>query len=295
MDQIIFKNYTRDLLEKQIDFVNEISKDWPAMYYPTKDELHKLYTVDNFTADTRHYALENGEIVAFISSAVENKEGDIQFGSIHFPFIKSGYESLEESMMSKTIKVLKDKGVTKIYAYLRDDWDATDWVNKYNFEEVAFLQRDAEFLAEIVDTSTYQRSQHIQDFESKHDLSLIPKLASFYKKPESEIPAILEILRNEESYMGGIIAVDDDETLGYGRIFSFSRVESSCAIILINFNPNYPNVQREMFYDLLSTAKGKGYQRIFLTIPANENNTLGVFDPMGINLIPFRRYEINEI
>lgn len=295
MDHISFQNYTPDLLEKQVTFVNSLTKDLPGLYYPTVADLEKLYTVDNFTADTRHYAMEEGEIVAFISSAVENKDGDTQFGSIHYPFIKPGYESLEETMMNKTIKVIRDKGVNKIYAFLRDDWNATEWLNKYNFEEVAFLQKDAEFLANQIDTSNYQRSKHINNEGEKYETSLITKLAGYYKIPESEVPTILNNFRTQDSYLGGIIATEDEEIVGYGRIFDFARVESSCAIVLIMFNADYANLQREMFFDLLTKVKEKGYQRIFLTIPANKINDLGVFEPMGINLIPFRRFEIAEM
>ena len=120
-----YSNYKEEFLEKQVKLVNTVTKGW-IFNYPSAEQLKETYSGDNFTPDTRHYFFEGDDLVGFVASAVENKEGDIQYGSIQMPFVNLTNEDkkkeLETKLIEKAKMTLKEKGVDIIRSNFNEKW-----------------------------------------------------------------------------------------------------------------------------------------------------------------------------
>jgi hypothetical protein len=92
-----YSNYKEEFLERQVKLVNSVTKGWD-FGYPNVEQLKEVYSRENFTPETRHYYFEGDDLVGFIASAVENKEGDIQYGSIQMPFVNLADEELKKEL-----------------------------------------------------------------------------------------------------------------------------------------------------------------------------------------------------
>ena len=140
-----YSNYKEEFLEKQVVLVNSVTEGW-IFNYPNAEQLKETYSGEKFTPDTRHYFFEGDALVGFVSSAVENKEGDIQYGSIQLPMVNLRDEEkkkeLEIKLLEKAKMTLKEKGVDVIRSYFNETWPV-DYM-KSLYEEKAPTQRTAE-------------------------------------------------------------------------------------------------------------------------------------------------------
>nr|NHJ84199.1 hypothetical protein [Asgard group archaeon] len=116
-----FKIYDESRLDDHIELVNDVIKDWEWIsWYPTKEQLRVAYSREGFTPETRHYLYDGDKLVAFLSSAVEEVDDKgVQHGSIHRPFVRKGYEHLEDKLMEKTLGELKARGVKVVRTNLK--------------------------------------------------------------------------------------------------------------------------------------------------------------------------------
>ena len=97
---IKYRNYDDSLLEDQLELVKDVIKDWEwVIWYPNKQSLLESYSRPGFSADTRHYAFDGEKMVGFLSSTIEREIEDVQYGSIHIPFIRKEYEYIEEELL----------------------------------------------------------------------------------------------------------------------------------------------------------------------------------------------------
>ncbi len=285
--EIEFRNYAEDLLDAHIELVKEV--DYPALYYPDKKELKELYSGDNFTPETRYYAFFKGELIGFIPSAVEEKVDDIQYGSIHFPFIKEGFEEVEEELFEKTLAVLKSKNVDVIYTYIRDDWNPDSFLEKHEFSVGELLQFDAEFSIEKLIPNNYERPSSLCAFEYKKHKEKIRDAFNQLNIGVDPGP-MLERWIKDPTFVMGVVFLMKEKIMAMGRMNRFPRVENSCGVRIYTFGKNNQDIRKSLFEDLLVQALKNEFTYMFLSIPAKGISDCEI-KGYDINFVPFRRYE----
>ncbi|GAG95338.1 unnamed protein product, partial [marine sediment metagenome] len=97
-----FKIYEESRLKDLGELVKEVVKDWAYdPWYPSMEQLKEVYSAEGFTPETRHFLYDGDKLVAFLSSAIEDEVDGVQWGSIHMPFIRKGYEKVQEKLYDK--------------------------------------------------------------------------------------------------------------------------------------------------------------------------------------------------
>ncbi|MHA2249918.1 MAG: hypothetical protein ACXAD7_06130 [Candidatus Kariarchaeaceae archaeon] len=172
---IEFKTYEESRLSDHLKLVLEVMEDWEwKAWYPNEDELKAVYSREGFTADTRHYVYDGDELVGFLSSAVEDLVEGVQFGSFHIPYIKKGYEHIEDKLMAKTIETLKAKGVQTIRASTMPGWGPMMQIlEKLNFEQKTLLAYRTVFEVSEFDNSDYVKPDHIVEIDIQKEKELL--------------------------------------------------------------------------------------------------------------------------
>jgi hypothetical protein len=288
--KIEYRNYSEDLIDEHLKLVNELSEQFPALYYPDKMELKALYSGETFTPETRHYAFYNNKLVGFVPSAVEEKVEDVQFGSIHVPFVKNGFDDVEAKLMKKAISVLKSKKVDKVYSYIRSDWDPESFRKKYDFDEGVTLQYDTEFAIKDFIPENYQRPKNVVDFDYQKHRDML-KIAFTILDLNIDLDQMLQRWVENPTFVTSNLFAKDGEIVAMGRVNSFSRKKHSCAVRIYTFKENVNEARKEVLKDLLDQVSKFGFNYIFLSIPANETNTKPVFEDYNFDFVEFRRYE----
>ncbi|MGC9777836.1 MAG: hypothetical protein HZR80_01175 [Candidatus Heimdallarchaeota archaeon] len=216
-----FKTYSKSRLDDHINLVQDVIKDWDwKLWYPEKEELAKTYSQEGFTPETRHYVYENELLVGFLSSAVEEKVDGIQYGSIHILFIRQGYEHIEEELMTKTIEVLKSKGVEVIRTASMPGWgNYSQTLEQWGFKKEALLAQRTIFEPSDLLDPHYTVPDSIVEIALPQDKEKLVEAMQLYdKRSKEEINQLLDELVSSGEYFAGAIVMKDNKPLSAGLL-----------------------------------------------------------------------------
>ncbi|MFV2015683.1 MAG: GNAT family N-acetyltransferase [Candidatus Heimdallarchaeota archaeon] len=132
--------YDPSYIEKQADLVWEVSGKWKYPYRTSIEALKKTYSKENFDPSTRFYAMENDQLVGYITSdVVRNKEkGD--YGTLRFPLVKNDHREISSNLMEKAFERFKELGITRIRSAAGKDFGNTvELAEKYGFVQKNLL------------------------------------------------------------------------------------------------------------------------------------------------------------
>ena len=186
---IKYKNYNESLLDDQIDLVKDVIKDWDwVIWYPNKESLLASYTRPGFSPDTRHYAFDGENMVGFLSSTIEREIEGVSFGSIHIPFIRKGYEHIEEELVKKALEVLKSKGAQAIRSFAMAGWGNTIQIlEKHGFGEKKLLSYATMIPVDLLVKDDYKKPVHIEELDLPREKQKIIKLIVNESKQPKEV------------------------------------------------------------------------------------------------------------
>ncbi len=291
---IEFKNYHESMLDDQVALVAEVTKDWAMWGYPDKDGLIQAYAREGFTPETRHYAYDGDKLVGFVSSAVEQEQEGVQYGSIQVPFIKKGHEHLEEKLMKKAVSTLKAKGVQVIRTNLRPGWgDALSISKKYGYGEGTVTAHIAEFqVDDIRIESDYKTSGQVREVDIDNDkVPLAKAFTTEMPQTEEEILALIEAWKETDRFMANAIVREEDRVLSHSMILANQQNPERAFMTGISiYEEGREALLKDVFIHLINVAKKNGVKT--LTHPAVSEEMTSEYEQFGISFIQVRRFEI---
>lgn len=89
----------------------------PGFKPATADEVRKRTRGRGFDPTARFYAEEAGDVVGYCTLEPEQ-------GRISYPWCKKGHESAAEPLFKAAVQSARDRGLTKLFAAYRRDWDS---------------------------------------------------------------------------------------------------------------------------------------------------------------------------
>ncbi|MFX0064020.1 MAG: hypothetical protein ACFFC7_17760 [Candidatus Hermodarchaeota archaeon] len=289
-----FKIYDESRLKEHIKLVLEVTKDWDwKPWYPDEDQLMATYSREGFTPDTRHYAYDGEELVGFISSGVDDVIEGVQFGSFHIPFIKKGYEHLEDELFSKTINTLKERGVEAIRTTTMPGWGPmTKMLEKLGFGEQKLLAMRTIFETKDIDVSNFQEPEQIQIVDIIKDRNLIKETVhSARGLPFEEIDRIIDYYITQDEYYTGVV-VNTDLVTSYGMLFKGPKYEGDtikrAIISMIPIEEVNKQILKEIFLYLVYKAKEMNIDLLWHQ-PA-DNVSLDYYSELNLKFEPFYEY-----
>ena len=293
-----FKTYEPSRLEDLGDLVNEVVEDWPQNpWYPSMEQLRQTYeTNENFTPETRHFLYEGDKLVAFLSSALEEKDEEtgIQWGSIHMPFIRKGYEKVESKLYDKTISILKEKGAQKIRAYARPEFGyIPELLEKWGFEKKEGAGKRVILRAKDFAPKDYKEPEYFEELDLKDDKDLT-KFKEFYLKARKEVKEedfdnTMKIFRERDLTISCVL-LKKDEVLSYGLLYKAEQPRRSFLSSIPVFDEEKPEVIKKVFSYMVNKAVENGYEEIYHALVDEEREEL--YKKMGIEFTPSFRYEL---
>lgn len=221
--QLEYKNYSEDVLEEQHKLVTKVSKNWKGFGYPSLDQLKETYkNNENFTPETRHYAFKDGKMIGFISSAVENEQDGVQYGSIQMPFIENNDLEVEEFLMEKALKTLFEKNVKVIRTTLRKTWgDGKNFLNRNEYENGVTIAKTAQIDYKKYKLENYVKPDYVMDIDVDRDKAgLVKVFASEMTQTPEQIGEIIEGWREATRIVANVIVKDGEEVVAHVMIVS---------------------------------------------------------------------------
>ncbi|MBK5112549.1 MAG: hypothetical protein KGD59_01700 [Candidatus Heimdallarchaeota archaeon] len=291
---IEFRNYDELLLDDQIDLIKDVIKDWNwVIWYPNKASLTESYSRVGFSPETRHYAFDGDKMVGFLSSTIEREIEGVSFGSLHIPFIRKGYEHIEEELVKKTIETLKSKGAQAIRSFAMPGWGNTIQIlEKHGFKEKKLLSYATMFSVDLLVKDDYKKSENIEELDLPRDKQKLIKLVvKESKQPKEVVERYLNNLIWDDAIVAcTIVYKRGDASFGYlakglryldipGRIFlSFVPVVKKEAM------PLFKEIIEEGFGFLAQKAKEAGYNTLWYEARDIENVEL--YEELGLKMEP---------
>ena len=289
---MIYSTYKVEFLEKQVELVNKVTEGW-NFQYPNAEQLKEVYGRENFTKDTRHYLLAEDELVGFVASAVENKEGDIQYGSIQMPFVnladKEKKQELEIELMEKAKATLKEKGVNIIRSNFNEDWPI-DYI-KSLFEEKEPIQRTAE-IPNFKEIDLGPSSGNVVEIDMERHLDAFHKGVT-NQFPEMTMEQMKNILKQAHEGQGHVkryVVIENDMVVVQGRASIF---EDQAFIIIFAYHPNGVKYKAEIIRKLINDIKDtEGLNVVRLTHTYSDAAPEEGFDEFNLKFSKILRYEM---
>ena len=292
-----FKTYEESRLKELGELVQEVVKEWPRdPWYPTMEQLKEAYDGnENFTPETRHFLYDGEKLVAFLSSALEQEVEGVQWGSIHMPFIRKGYEKVEEKLLDKTIGLLKSKGAQAVYAYSRPEHGyISDLLEKWGFEkQKEELGKRVILLSKEFASKDYTAPDYIYELDLKDEKDL-SKFKEVYLKARKEVKpedfdSTMKLFQEQDLTISCVL-LKKDEVLSYGLLYKGGEPGRSFMSSIPIFNKEHEHVLKEVFDYLVNKANDGGYEEIYHQLADEERESL--YKDMGIEFTPNHRYEL---
>ena len=295
-----FKTYEESRLKDLGKLVKEVVKDWPQdPWYPTMQQLKEVYeNNENFTPETRHFLYDGDKLVAFLSSALEGDENEdgVIWGSIHMPFIRKGYEEVEQKLFDKTMGLLKEKGAQKIRAFARPEYGyIPKLLKKWGFEKKEETPgKRAIFSSNKFADSKFDKPEYFHELDLNDDKHL-EKFKKYYLKArtnvtEENFSQTMDTFRERDLTISCVIA-KKDEVLAYGLLYKADgQPKRSFLASIPIFNKEHEYLIKEMVTFFSNKAKEGGYEEIFHGLVDEENEEL--YKKMGLEFSSSNRYEL---
>ncbi len=295
-----FSIYDESKLDAQIELVQEVIKDWDwVIWYPNKESLKESYSQEGFSPETRHYAYVDEKLVGFLSSTIERKIDDVLFGSIHIPFIRKGYEHVEEELVKKAISTLQIKGAEAIRSFAMPGWGNTIQIlEKHGFKEKKLLSYATMFPVNLLMNEDYKKPEHVIEIElPKDDYKLVELIMKESKQPREVIERYIDKLIADDALVASTIVYNyGDASSGYlakglqylempGRIFL-----SFVTVVKKENMRFFKDVIKDGFEFLAQKAKEAGYDTLWYEARDVENVEL--YRELGLNMEPTFRFTL---
>ena len=291
-----FKTYEESRLEDLGKLVKDVVKDWPVdPWYPTMEQLKEAYdTNENFTPETRHFLYDGDKLVAFLSSALEDEVEGVQWGSIHMPFIRKGYEKVEQELFDKTIELLKSKGAQKIRVNARPEYGyIPELLEKWGFEKKEETGKRIVLSASKFADSKFTKPDYFHELDLNDDEGLA-KFKKVYLKARTEVTEenfdqTMKMFRERELTISCVVA-KKDEVLSYGLLYKADQPKRSFMSSIPVFSKDHEYILKEMVVFMATKALKEGYEEIFHQLVDQDNEKL--YKKIGIEFTPSFRYEL---
>ena len=126
----------------QAEVYNAAARAFPKFKPATAGEVIRRCQAQDFDPNTRLYAEENGEIVAY-AAFMPN-------GRINYPWCLPGHESMRDPLFERMLQALKARGVTTAFAAYRADWpEPLGYLRRKGFQQVREMVNFALPLADM--------------------------------------------------------------------------------------------------------------------------------------------------
>ena len=292
-----FKTYEESRLKDLGELVKDVVKDWKTNpWYPTMEELKETYSSnEKFTPDTRHFVYDGDKLVAFLSSAMEEEVDGVQWGSIHMPFIRKGYEKVETELYEKTIGLLKSKGAQAIRTSSRPDYGyIPDLLEKWGFKKT---KDDDGFRAILNITkfadSKYKKPDYIKEINLNNDKDL-KLFKDIYLKARTEVKSedfdnTMKLFRENDLAISCVIALKE-KVLSYGLLYKAGQPERAFLSSIPIFDSKHEYALKDVFDFMINKANIKGCKEIYHILVEREKEE--IYKKMGIEFTPSFRYEL---
>ncbi len=290
---IEFKTYDESILEKQIELVQDVIKDWDwIIWYPNKESLLESYSQVGFTPDTRHYAFDGENLVGFLSSTIEREIEGVLFGSIHIPFIRKDYEHIETELMKKAIDYLISKGAQAIRSFAMPGWGNTIQIlEKHGFKEKKLLSYVTMFPVNMLLSDDYKKPDHVEELDLPRDKQkLIKLIVKESKQSKDVIERYLDELIFSDAIVASTIVHIDDASFGY--LAKGLRYLDMPGRIFLSFVPVVKKENMHLFKDIIKDGfeflaqKAKEAEYTTLWYEARDIENVELYKKLGLKMEP---------
>lgn len=190
----ILKNYSETYLERQFEIGDQLISTWLGGQQTPIDRLRKIYSQDDFDPETKYYALQDGQVVGFITAKILPNQTEGLSANLEFPLIAPGNEDVEELLMDFAFDSLKKKGVKKVISRASQRWGKTmKYSEKYKYSSKKLMWKNAQL--EIASYKGSSVEQLLVSEVKESDLNEIKEiLISFRENSEKEAQNQLDLL-----------------------------------------------------------------------------------------------------
>jgi len=287
-----FKTYNESRLDDHIKLALEVMEDWEWIsWYPNKEQLKESYSREGFTPETRHYVYDGKKLVGFLSSSVEDEVDGVQFGSFHIPFIKKGYEHIEDELFEKTIETLKSKGVQAIRTTTMPGWGPMPkMLEKLGFGEKKLLAKRTIFATKDLVDSSFVKPDYIIDLDAKKDKEAFIEAAHILRNvPKEDLERTYDYFIERDMIYSSVIVKIEDEIISYGLLYEGAKYEGDTIkrafLSRIPVKEGKEHVFKEVFQYLVNKAQEIDIDLIWHQMADNADPE--IYSPFDVKFEPY--------
>lgn len=270
------KNFSEEFLPKQVEIGLETYKKWNSGAQSGVEQLKRAYSGDNFDPDTKLYALRSGEVVGFITSAIQTeKEGEVKSARLEFPFVRSGDESAKDDLFNAAVKTLREKGVRKIITRAGQGWgDTADFAEKNGYKHQSLISRAAILSPSEIDFSSFPEVDDVMEFDWERDNEALAHafVEAFNLDGVNQIKGLMssiKTLKDDYNFVTHKILRDNDKIIGRLLIYSKSKDPIGWLGSVIALGEREP-IEKKLLGATLRASREAGIQQVHLALWNNS-------------------------
>lgn len=295
---IEFRNYDESLLDDLYELIEETSRDWEwVVWYPSKEQLKQIYSQEGFTPETRHFVYDGGQLVAFLSSAVEDIRDDVQYGSVHIPFIRKGHEGVREQLLQKTLETLRSRGVQVVYARIHEGWgDVSEILKQSGFKKQELLAYRTLISVEPAMKEDYKKPDSLHYFRPAEDFDAFSKIfprirQQVWARPDDQPVDLLERWKRNDTLIAGVFAKKDDEIVSGSMMFGYDDPKKAFLGRIFELEGGNDEMTKSVLDCMIHRAHTEGIQLLWHQLDTIDHANL--YRGLGYKLDEFNHYTLD--
>lgn len=289
------KTYSTELLKPAHDLITEVTKDWKHWQYPPYERLKETYeTRDNFTPETRHFAYKDGKLVGFLASAREREADGKVIGSIQRPFILNDDPKVEQFLMEKALKTLKEKKVDVVQTAYQEGWGDPEFLKRHGYKKGDVALKLTEIPFKTYDTSNFANKYNVREADPVEDKgAIIEAFKTEMTQTEEEIGQIIDQWKEAPNILCNAIVREGDEIISHSMVIQNPNNKNGFMTAISIYREGRDELRKETFLYIMKKVQKSDREVLNFNLSPDFFNSLPFYEEMGLEMRDFYRYELN--
>ncbi|MCY3410706.1 MAG: hypothetical protein INQ03_03620 [Candidatus Heimdallarchaeota archaeon] len=221
------KKYQESFIEAQVELGTRIMENWTFAGQTNAENLKRAYSAENFDPDTRLYAFMDEKLVGFVTATIQaDEEGKPKTARLEFPITEE--PEVSEALLSKILKVLKEKGVKQVMTRASNVWgDTLKLVEKYDYKKDEVLTKVATIDPNSIDISSFDDNPELKKLDHENDgKAFLELIKNYYQIDDDQANAAYQQIKDiEDKVLSHNIVKKDNKIIA--RLLTYQDPQQS--------------------------------------------------------------------
>ncbi|MCH8906972.1 MAG: hypothetical protein IH840_07775 [Candidatus Heimdallarchaeota archaeon] len=294
-------SYTPDMIKKQVDLLWEITDQWDYPFGTSYASVEKQYSSKNFDPTTRFYAVEDGKLLGYITSATVTDLENGDYATSRFPMSISENPEIADRLMDSVVNRLRELGMQHIEAYAGPGMGNTEQMAK----KYGFTRKFTRFKRSKITIDDLKVSGNIAGVRNYNDIAdreaikeiFVSKIGLTYEEGLNRYNSVVEAKHRKEvidpNRVSWKVAEDSNGITAFSYFHRSDRNPSTCVFspIWSREDVDQSQITDNILSAQIETLKPHGLKTVTSFLPPRSLDLDKFYVKFGFTFAPTYVYE----